>query len=396
MTASSSALGEDVSRRCQPRVRLLTNVNTHYRDGLYRELQRRFDMDFIFYSDGNEWYWRRRSFPVEHLKAKTLRGAWVGRTRVTPGLIPAVLLKRPEVLIVSGNGKFALAASFLTARVARIPVVLWWGVWQRPPGWRGAVRGWIESFLFRHARAVLTYGNHVSEYVVSRGVPNDAVIPAAQAIDVQQFSRTVDDSELQALRSRLNLPPDAPVIGFAGRLEQEKGVLTLIDSFAQIDLGGSHYLVAVGEGSLANQLRDRARALGISDRVILPGRFPNDQMPVFLAMCDIFVVPSEASVKWTEPWGLVVNEALAAGVCTVTSNSVGATCHGLIRHGETGAVFPAGDAAALSHIFRTLLQNSDLCEQLALAGKCEVAEYNYGAMAEAFGLAIERAVTPIR
>src|SRR5690242_18003609 len=77
------------------KVALVTNVASHYRTKVFEALSRMCDVEFYFYSDGGEWYWQRSHGVVSKFAFVTryLHGFWIGRTRITPGLLPALLFR---------------------------------------------------------------------------------------------------------------------------------------------------------------------------------------------------------------------------------------------------------------------------------------------------------------
>src|SRR4051812_7383267 len=103
----------------QLRVLLVANVLTHYRLPLYEDLQDLVDLEVIFYSDGGEWYWQQTEQPSgETLRnARWLKGFWLGRTRFTPGLVWQLLRTDADVFLKDPNGKFALPATYVMARL---------------------------------------------------------------------------------------------------------------------------------------------------------------------------------------------------------------------------------------------------------------------------------------
>ncbi len=80
------------------RVLLVTNINTHYRDGFFRELQHRLDIDFLLFSDGGERYWSGPVSPLKHLGATYMRGIWFGRTRLVHALVLQLLRRDYDVV----------------------------------------------------------------------------------------------------------------------------------------------------------------------------------------------------------------------------------------------------------------------------------------------------------
>ena len=156
------------------------------------------------------------------------------------------------------------------------------------------------------------------------------------------------------------LPADALVIGVVCVLRPEKGLSTLLNGFARVRSSCAGIKLAiVGSGPMLEPLQSEARALGIfEDCVFVPA---TQQVTTWLRAIDIFVLPS-----LSEAFSNSIMEAMACGCCTVASN-VGGNPE-LVRNGETGLTFEAGDSEGLRVVLRTLIENEALRRRLAAAG----------------------------
>lgn len=148
------------------------------------------------------------------------------------------------------------------------------------------------------------------------------------------------------------------VIGYAGRLVQEKGVLTLVEAVRRIP--GAEVQMA-GDGPLAEALRS-------TPQVHVLGTLPRGELAAFWDAIDVLVLPSLTTRKWAEQFGRVLAEAMAAGVPVVGSSS------GAIPEviGDAGLVFPEGDADALAAALRSLAASQGLRDDLSRKGKQRV------------------------
>ena len=155
-------------------------------------------------------------------------------------------------------------------------------------------------------------------------------------------------SELQA---ELNLDPAQPVILFASKLQTRKHCDDLVAAYARLGSGGAEphpYLLIVGNGEERVALERQVSALGLT-RVRFCGFRNQSEMPRFLDLATVFVLPSRH-----EPWGLIVNEAMNAGVPVIVSDDVG--CHpDLVTDGVEGFVYPVRDVDALTLALRRVL-----------------------------------------
>jgi len=362
---------------------------THYTVGLFSRLAERLDTQYLFYSDGREWYWqaehgvRSGDFPHEYLA-----GFRLGRTRIVPALLWKLLRSPARAILSSIDGKFALAAAYLVARAKRVPFLLWTGVWFRlgTPLHRRIFA--LTRFLYRHADAIVVYGEHVKRYLVSEGVRPDRVFVAPHAVDNQFYSRVVCDSEKDALRRKLGIHAGQNVILFLGRLEAVKGIAHLLEAFATSRLEDS-ILVIAGVGRERPPLERLAARLRIEERVRFAGYVPIEETVGYYAIASVVVLPSVTTPAAKEAWGLVVNEAFNQGVPVIATDAVGAAAGGLVRDGVNGIVVPEGNAGALASSLERVVNDPAARQQLGAAARREVAEWNLDAQAAGFACALE-------
>ena len=102
-------------------------------------------------------------------------------------------------------------------------------------------------------------------------------------------------------------------------------------------------------------------------------------------------MPSIATRRFLEPWGLVCNEAMMQSRPVIGSAAVGAVVGGLVHHGATGLAFRPGDSRDLARTIALMLDDDDLRERLGRLAGVSVADYNYPAAADAFGEALSAA-----
>jgi glycosyltransferase involved in cell wall biosynthesis len=139
---------------------------------------------------------------------------------------------------------------------------------------------------------------------------------------------------------------------------EEKGVRTLLDAWGRADLENA-VLALAGSGPLG------AGATRL-------GQVPRDDLPALYAAADALVLPSIRTATFTEPWGLVVNEAMHQGRPVITTDAVGAAAGGLVRDGRNGLVVPQRDPAALADALSTLAADIPLRERLGAAAREDV------------------------
>jgi glycosyltransferase involved in cell wall biosynthesis len=172
-------------------------------------------------------------------------------------------------------------------------------------------------------------------------------------------------------RARLGLSDGALVVGYAGKLVEEKGILTLLRAFARVARRHPDaHLVFAGGGPLKVEVERTARDLGLAGQVHLPGVIHNSGLPAYMNALDVFVLPSETRPNWREQFGRVAVEAMACGIPVVGSDS--GEIPAVID--RAGVVFPEGQASELAARLDSLLSSSAERERLSRAGRERVLE----------------------
>jgi len=207
---------------------------------------------------------------------------------------------------------------------------------------------------------------HVSESELREGAALRVIAPERQrvipnGIDPARFARPEGGA---ALRAELGIPPDAPVVGTVGLLNDAKGHDVLLAAAAR--LPPDVHVLIIGHGERENALRDQAARLGFRNRVHLPGW--RDDLSAAHAAMTVFALPS----RWEGlPYALL--EAMAAGLPCVASD-VNGSRDILATPVPSGLLVPREDAPALAAVLGRVLQDAELRRTLAQAGPRRVAE----------------------
>lgn len=355
-------------------IALLTNYLAPYRVPLYERLAERFGVEVLCFGGGERYVpaWfadldeqlARAPFPARRLQgpAEALR---IGR--------------RYDAVIASFAGGLYLPAAYLGTRQGHARFVLWASVWAEPRSAAHALARPLVRHIYRHADAVVAYGEHVRRFVTPiRGRADDVVV-APQSVEADLFGRPVAPAEVADFRRRHDLR-DGPLALYVGRLVPEKGIDVLLRAWPGID--GT--LALIGDGPLAGAAQATP---GV--RLLRPR--PREELTVAYAAADVVVLASVPTPRFQEPWGLVCNEAMHQGRAVIASDGVGAVAGGLVRDRVSGLVVPAGDATALRGAIRRLFDDEELRSALGRAGRDAVTAYTYDAMVDAFGHALDAA-----
>ncbi len=251
---------------------------------------------------------------------------------------------RPSVVIIPGWSDAAAWAAWLWALTRRRPRILWMESTaedhQRTMWKELFKRIYVKPFHLAHV-----YGTKSKEYMCELGFSAERVLTGRVLVNNGLFAPG------ECARSRATRR-----ILYVGRLAAEKNLETLLRAF-RIALSRQTparlSLVLVGSGPEESRLRALAAALGIQDHVEFRGAITQDGLPPIYQSADVLVLPSVS-----EPWGLVVNEAMLCGLPAIVSDRCGCAPD-LITPG-TGWTFPPLDAEGLA---RRLIEVAGMPEQ---------------------------------
>lgn len=272
-------------------------------------------------------------------------------------------------------------ANWLTIR-RPIGFFTWQNIPKRyPPPFRH-----LERMVYRQSAFALTGSEEATAVLRSKRYEGPAVVLPA-GIDAARYAPSIESEQLRADLCRTE---DEALIGFVGRIAEEKGLITLVRALKHIeDLRWR--LVIVGTGPQEAHLDAQLRAIGLEERVLRTGYVSHDEAPKYLAAFDILAVPSETRPNWKEQFGRVIIEAMASGTPVVGSDS-GEIPH-LIRRTGGGVVFPEGEAAACAAALRTLLEDPARRYRLGAEGRGRVrARYTHASLARRFADVVSTAV----
>lgn len=242
---------------------------------------------------------------------------------------------QPDLLHVAGWGAPLSLAAIMSGHARGLPVVVDLDTWRGTPSrWRGAIKQFVYPRIFSRVTHFAPGGSRQAAFLRRFGVPDDKITPIQMTVDVKGIQHYLSSHPTAGdrFRGRFGVAPDVPLALFIGRLESSKGITDLLNAWPHVTsrVPGIQ-LLFVGEGGE----RDKLSAAAAKDPSIhAVGRLSGNDVWSAYAAADLVVAPSRF-----EPWGLVVNEAMAAGTPIIVTDAFG--CVGeLARDGETALVVP--------------------------------------------------------
>lgn len=242
---------------------------------------------------------------------------------------------------------------------------------RRDPGVRQSIRDTVIRRWVAMSDALLYIGRRNREAYLEYGADESKLFFTPYSVDVEDIAATIARSADRAsLRREWGIPRDDTVLLFVGKLTPRKHPEAMLHLAAEC--GRTVHVALVGSGPLEAQLRAEAARAGLGN-VSFHGFVNQRRIAEVYALADVFVMPSE-----DEPWGLVLNEAMAAGVAPVVCSDIGASAD-LIRDGETGFTFANGDWNAMTALVRRLVADADSRTAVGAAARAMSNRYSYGA-----------------
>ncbi len=302
---------------------------------------------------------------------------------IVPEIASSLRQAWPDVVLVPGWYSISLVAAAISARMAGIPVIyrgdsLPGAVWGRDSiAKRARTRAMLR--LFTH---YLSVGQRNEEYLRSYSIPDDRIFFSPHCVDNEFFARHAQREGRENERKKLGIEPGRFVALFAGKIQRKKRVTDLIEAAALMD--NPVTIVFAGSGSYEARCRQLATKLGVDAKFL---GFKNQrELARLYGIVDCLVLPSAG-----ETWGLVVNEAFAAGLPCIVSDRVGCGPD-LIQRGKTGYIVPYANvpalAGAMSNIRKAIHDGHDFAPDC----KARISGYSFTAATRGLRAAVNNAV----
>lgn len=388
-----------LSPKGQPvhRVWLLTNAPSPYQSELLSAISDRHDLDLEvrFLQSGSP---AGRS-SAERYPSRVLRS-------VLPRFLPAELQFHPQAIWECAVGRydgFVLSGLYTSVTFLACALVLVlrrkpWAVWlERPrpddrrtaswsPRWitsrpvRG-VRKLIQRAVLSSTHRVLCIGTAAREAYRSRGVAQYRLDVLPYCCDIDRFG-PVDEEDIAQVRDRYGLTGKLIFLTSAQMIDR-KGIDVVIGAFAQAAAERPEIaLLLIGDGPRRTDY-EASVSEALCDRVRFAGHVPQADLPAIFRAADVFVLASRH-----DGWGVVINEACAAGLPIVTTRQTGAA-RDLVDHGRSGFVLERDDVEGFATAMSRLADDADMRRAFGLRSRELVGRFSPDRGAELFQRAVD-------
>jgi len=341
-----------------------------YRSPVFRELAEILPgSEVIYFSnqfDGDHWWFHevnkipkqtwgiplQNGFSNRVLESRTLWGKLKEISRL-------FLSEKPSAVLVYGYYLPEHWMVWAVARWQKIPLVFIgenYEVSEATVGFKAALKTLFRDQFLKSIKTFVSIGERNRKFYQSLGVSAAQIESAKYCID-NSFFKTDELTQLQvrtSVRKAWKVAENDLVLLFVGRLFDRKRPFDLVE--LRNRLGNANIqIVVVGNGELETALREQSR--GLTRFHVLGFKNQSEIRDCYWAS-DMLLVPSEY-----ETWGLVTNEAFAAGMTAAVTDTCG-TAGDLVIPGKTGIVFPVGDVDVLARSIQTLLAEPEKLQEL--------------------------------
>lgn len=239
-----------------------------------------------------------------------------------------------------------------------------------------SIRPWLVRSFFKKAYIrksikadkIIVISNLIkNELINDLNIPKDKIETIYSGVDLDDFY-ALDEKTIENEKKKYGFFRESKIIGYVGRLHEEKGINILIDSFYQVSRRFDHlYLLLAGDGPEKNKLEAQALRLGLEKKVLFLGHKEN--IPLFMNLIDIFVLPSVVR----ESFGIVLIEAMACSKVVVASELGGIP--EIINSGADGFLFEPGNEKELTDHLSKILSDEKLMQQIGASALKRVKRY---------------------
>ncbi len=371
------------------RVALLTEIISPYRIPVFNELaaDARVELDVLFFSETEarrNWGipWNKMRFLYRVLPGLLVAHRYQGGPIfLNPGIMSALWRGKYQAVICFGYHHPTIWLALLWCRLARVRALLWSESTQRDARLSGTLVNGLKRRLIQCFDGFVAAGKNQVDYLRYLGAPAEQIWVAPDAVDSDFFTTQSRICRERRVEIKRSLGVQGPVVLYVGRLLDAKGILELLEAFEEVVSRQQATLFLVGDGPDRFRYREICREREMNS-VRFEGVRSQQDLPRYYGIADVFVFPTHS-----DPWGLVLNEAMCAGLPVICSTAAGAAAD-LVRPGHNGFVHEPGDVETLKGHMLTVLGDDGLRRSMGTASREIIASFSPAKMAQGFKEAV--------
>jgi glycosyltransferase involved in cell wall biosynthesis len=360
------------------RLVIISEIIAPYRIPVFNALAQRSEIELrvIFLSENDPTFRRWRVYKDEIDFSYEVLPSWRYRLGkhsflLNCGMLRALDRINPEAVLCGGYNYISSWQAAYWAGANRVPFLLWSESTAFDRRRKYRTTEFMKQYFLRLCSAFVVPGKSSANYLRTFGIPEASIFTAPNAVDNLLFSRFAEGARANelAVRSRQHLPERYFL--YVGRLIKEKGVFDLLQAYAQLPAQTRRGigLVFAGSGARAVELAHRASQITAGTVRFLDFVHRDDLAEIY-ALAEALLFPTHS-----DPWGLVVNEAMACGLPVIATDVAGCALD-LVMHGYNGFLVEPGDVSGLCLAMTQLAGNAELRMQMGSASLERSQEYS--------------------
>lgn len=234
---------------------------------------------------------------------------------------------------------------------------------------------WLENYVLRQARRVFVVSEVMRDHLLAvKGLPPEKVVVVPDGTDAQTFQPGLDGA---AVRQKLGLTPETPLIIFHGDIKHDDGVDVLIYTLAEIvKVRSDARLLVLGGGGpyFDTVVRPLINGLGLTGHVLTPGWISHQEVPAYLNACDMGAMTLRATLNHDNYLSFKLFEYWACGLPVVVTRlkAIGR----IVKDEENGLIVQSEDVNGYAQAFLRLMDDRELARRMGRAGR-ELVEREY-------------------
>ena len=349
---------------------ILTNIPAPYREKMWESYAEIPDVSIdIYYCAKTEADRKWKFKKAQNVNEFFLEGITI---REKMHFNPSVcrLAKRYDLWLIGGYAIPTMQLLILLCKFLRIPyVILFDGISPlRILEKENPILFLWKKFLVKGCFAWLGNGTVGHKYGRKLGLPGDKLFNQYLTVDVEHFQKNIERKKeiRHSFRKRHEIDQDLFLFLYVGRLVESKGVQDLLLAFQKVKEKNRYRvgLLIVGHGDYEQYLKNEAKKM---QDVFFLGPVDYERIYEVYYSADALVLPS-----YSDPWGLVVNEALACGIPVIASSAVGAAPD-LV---DPGLIFEPGDISGIQRGIESLI-NKETKDYVSGYSASRISEWNF-------------------
>lgn len=343
---------------------LITNIPTPYRIPLFNELNIQMQQEgmelYVLFSESG---YRRRKFEIDFgqfaFKYSILGGGTVHSRENTEktyffykGLWKKLTIEKPSKIIVAGFSTATMITS-LWCKIHNVPFTIWSGSIETEKRNNSFLRKFIRKQLIKSASTFVAYGTLAKEYLIKMGAHPENTFIGINTVDTQFYRDKTNDAREVTSKNRIF------TFTYLGYLVPRKNVGQVLRAAALLYEKRKDFMIQIiGDGESKNFLLQETERLGLQQNIVFTGYKQKNELPSYFAHSNAFLFQSDFDI-----WGLVLNEAMASGLCCLATVNAGAT-EDLIEEDKNGFAVDFNHVEEVANKMNWMLDHPNEVNQL--------------------------------